>query len=60
MFDLLYVNEQSVMDLPLIQRRTLLTRIIKPKNKVIELVPQKEAKTNSDVIEALDAAIMSR
>ena len=48
------------MDLPLIQRRTLLTRIIKPKNKVIELVPQKEAKTNSDVIEALDAAIMSR
>lgn len=60
MFDLLYVNDRSVMDLSLQQRRLLLQRVIKPSNKVLEIVEQKEAKTTGDIIESLDNAISSR
>lgn len=59
-FDLLYVNDKSVIDLCLQQRILLLKRCIKPKNKIIEIVEQKEAKTVNDIIDALDNAIMNR
>ncbi len=48
------------MDLTLQQRMLLLKRCIKPKPKVVEIVEQKEAHTNNDIIEALDSAIMTR
>lgn len=59
-FDLLYVNARSVMDLSLQQRMLLLKRCLKTQTKVLEVVEQKEAKTTADVIEALDSAIMNR
>lgn len=59
-FDLLYVNERSVMDLSLQQRMLLLRRCIKSRHRVIEVVEQKEAKSLDDIITSLDAAIMNR
>lgn len=59
-FDILYVNDKSVMDLPLQQRTLLLRRCVKPLHRSIDLVEQKQARTVQEVIDALDQAIMKR
>jgi ATP-dependent DNA ligase len=59
-FDLLYVNDKSVMDLNLQQRNVLLKRCVKTKEKVIEIVEQREGRQTSDVVNALDEAILNR
>ncbi|KAL6068764.1 DNA ligase, variant 2 [Balamuthia mandrillaris] len=59
-FDLLYVNDKSVLELTLSQRMTLLKRCIKSQEKVVEVVQQTEAHSTEDVVNALDAAIMNR
>jgi len=59
-FDLLYVNDRSVMHLSLQQRSLLLRRCVIPKSKRIELLEQKPGKITSDIIDALDDAIMNR
>ncbi|PRP74389.1 DNA ligase 4-like [Planoprotostelium fungivorum] len=59
-FDLLYVNNRSVMDLTLSQRMVLLKRCIRTKARIIEVVEQREAKTVEDITEALDQAILKR
>ena len=60
-FDLLYVNEGSVMDLPLRERLALVKRCIPhQKPKQIEICKQYVAKTTEDIIEALETAIQSR
>lgn len=48
------------MDLTLQQRSLLLKRCIQSKEKLLELVPQKEAKTTGDIVEALDNAILDK
>lgn len=60
-FDLIYVENRSVMNLPLKSRVDLLRKIIpKSHTKVLELVQQIPAKTTQEILEALDQAIESR
>lgn len=59
-FDLLYVNDRSVMSLTGEQRMLMLKRCIKPKEKVVEIVAQKPASTTEEIVNALDAAILNR
>jgi DNA ligase-4 len=59
-FDLLFVNDKSILGLTLKQRFTLLQRCIKPKEKQVEIVQQKPVKSVEDIIDALDIAIMNR
>lgn len=60
-FDLLFLNDKSVMDLTLQQRVTLLKRCVpNTKTKVFEIAEQRPAKVPQDVIDALDAAILNR
>ena len=59
-FDLLFVNNKSVLSLTLEQRLGLLARCIKPKEKVVELVQPRPVKNIEDLIEALDTAIINR
>eukprot|EP01124_Arcella_intermedia_P024176 TRINITY_DN4012_c0_g1_i3.p1 TRINITY_DN4012_c0_g1~~TRINITY_DN4012_c0_g1_i3.p1 ORF type:complete len:941 (-),score=258.52 TRINITY_DN4012_c0_g1_i3:49-2478(-) len=59
-FDLLYVNGKQIMDLTLRQRVALLKRCIPtPKEKILEIAPQKQVETTTHIIEALDNAILN-
>eukprot|EP00727_Mastigamoeba_balamuthi_P008071 m51a1_g3885 putative dna ligase 4 (896) ;mRNA; r:52842-56103 len=59
-FDVLYVADKPILELTLQQRHQVLCRIVTPKEKTIEIVQQVPARTTSDVLEALDAAILGR
>ncbi|KYR02618.1 DNA ligase IV [Tieghemostelium lacteum] len=59
-FDVLYVKDQSVMDLSLQQRALILQRCVKPKDKSFEISPQKPVNNSSDLINLLDQAIINR
>jgi DNA ligase-4 len=59
-FDVIFVKGQPVGELTLEQRTNILRRIVNPKPHVLEIVEQRLAKSSSDVLEALDAAILNR
>lgn len=59
-FDVLLVNEKVVTNLPLEQRMVLVKRCVEHTDKIIEIVNQKQATSTSDIISALDTAIINR
>ena len=59
-FDILYVNDKSVLDLTLQQRMLLIKRCVNHSEKQIEIVQQKPASTTEEIIAALDQAIINR
>ena len=59
-FDVLYLNGEAKMNLPLRARMALLHENIEVKDKVVEIVEQKEIKSEQAVIEALNSAIDAR
>lgn len=59
-FDILYLNGEAKMGLPLRARMALLHENIEVKDKVVEIVEQKEVKSEQAVVEALNLAIDSR
>jgi DNA ligase-4 len=59
-FDVLLLEGEGKMHLPLRSRIDLLHKYIEVKDKVVEIVEQTEAKSEQSVIEALNRAIDSR
>lgn len=59
-FDLLYLNGEAKMGLPLRARMALLHENIEVRDKVVEIVEQKEIKSEQAVVEALNMAIDAR
>lgn len=59
-FDVLLLDGEAKMNLPLRSRIALLRDTIEVKDKVVELADQKEVKSEQSVIEALNVAIEGR
>lgn len=53
-FDMLYVNDRSIMNLKLSERLPLLRKIIKEKPKYLETISQKIATTTTEIVDMLD------
>ena len=56
-FDILYLNQQQIMDLSLNDRSELLKRVIKPQTHVFEVIKQLIGSKVGDVTQALDEAV---
>lgn len=59
-FDVLFLEGEAKMNLPLKSRLELLARYIEVKDKVVELATQTEVKSEQSVVEALNKAIDER
>lgn len=59
-FDVLMLEGRSVMHLPLSKRMQILENMITPKEKVIEVVHRKVARSFEDIERAIDQAIENR
>ncbi len=59
-FDVLMVNGKSIVHLPLSERIVALESMIRPKEKMLEVVKRRLAWRKEDVIEELDKAINNR
>lgn len=59
-FDILYVNERSCMDEPLVKRHELLSRCIKVTEHELEVVEWQRAVSTQQLVDALDQAIVQR
>ncbi|KAF2069812.1 hypothetical protein CYY_008872 [Polysphondylium violaceum] len=59
-FDVIYVKDQSVMELPLSQRYFLLKRCVNQKAKSFEISEHKPCSSTADLVNYLDVAIMNR
>ncbi|KAJ3206547.1 DNA ligase (ATP) [Dinochytrium kinnereticum] len=57
-FDILYVNGQSLLTSPLSHRHRLLQKIITPRPTFLQILDHQEAKTTAEVIQALDQRMM--
>lgn len=56
-FDVLYVNDGPVMNLPYSERYEILKRCLNEKSKVLEVITQIRGSTHTHIIDALDHAI---
>ena len=59
-FDLLYLNNKSIIELPLKERYNLMLQSIRTESKKIEIVEQKQANTTEDLIKLLDESILNK
>jgi len=58
LFDVLYVDEKKTIDLPYLERRNLLKKIVKD-DKFVKLIPMNIIKNEGDVLEVLESSINS-
>eukprot|EP01132_Coremiostelium_polycephalum_P002500 gene2500-3093_t len=59
-FDILFIKDQSVMELSLEQRTFILKRCIKSKYRSFEIAEQKQCTSTTDIINLMDTAILNR
>ncbi|GAM24471.1 hypothetical protein SAMD00019534_076460 [Acytostelium subglobosum LB1] len=59
-FDIIYVRDQSVMELPLSQRMSILKRCVRVKPRQFEVSEHKPCQTTADILAHLDGAILNR
>ena len=60
-FDLLFIQDRSILEFPLKMRLQLLKRVISTSSpKRFEIVEQESARTTKDIVDCLDRAIVNR